>query len=471
MSIKKFKPLSPDPALGKIKGDTEFARLGHLNRLIDDTTTEIEKAVAEATNLDFKVGSIGPKVSFKKISGSSPDSNKDIIIPGLLEITRGNNGGGIYNAVVDEGYNNSAPANTLWSTPYLDANYTSWAPLWDVQNRIFDTWRNAIRTPNDNNDPTPPQYVGMPVVMACHEGGSPLPTRYWLIIFTEWGVGNNDEYGFAYDRWEILPEVYFEKPDYETSIVDKVSNGVWLARQNNGGLYNSVNEEGSLAGLSPKNTRWNSLYVDTRPGYSGFDDLSNLESRVYTSFVYALDYHVGNNIIGTELIMHDLTTDLYYKILFNGWTQNNAGGGFNLPGNILNDDMDDWRKSYELNVIGVVSLTKLISPHMIKNGGGNVVIISSMAGHFVYKGGSNYTVAKHATVALADLLRFELFDKKKDETPAVVTPQVLNADGCSCKSNADGTTPSPLINQTHMYILFGATFVSIALIALIKSNK
>jgi len=65
----------------------------------------------------------------------------------------------------------------------------------------------------------------------------------------------------------------------------------------------------------------------------------------------------------------------------------------------------------------------------------------------------------------------ELFDKKKDETPAVVTPQVLNADGCSCKSSADGTTPSPLINQTHMYILFGATFVSIALIALIKSNK
>ena len=32
-----------------------------------------------------------------------------------------------------------------------------------------------------------------------------------------------------------------------------------------------------------------------------------------------------------------------------------------------------------------------------------------MAGHFVYRGGSSYTVAKHAEVALAEILRFELF--------------------------------------------------------------
>lgn len=35
MSIKKYKPLSPDPYVGKIKGDTEFARLAHLNDLVD----------------------------------------------------------------------------------------------------------------------------------------------------------------------------------------------------------------------------------------------------------------------------------------------------------------------------------------------------------------------------------------------------------------------------------------------------
>lgn len=35
MPIKKYKPLSPDPYVGKIKGDTEFARLAHLNDLVD----------------------------------------------------------------------------------------------------------------------------------------------------------------------------------------------------------------------------------------------------------------------------------------------------------------------------------------------------------------------------------------------------------------------------------------------------
>lgn len=35
MAIKKIRPQSPDPYLGKTKGDTEFARLAHLNNLVD----------------------------------------------------------------------------------------------------------------------------------------------------------------------------------------------------------------------------------------------------------------------------------------------------------------------------------------------------------------------------------------------------------------------------------------------------
>jgi hypothetical protein len=70
----------------------------------------------------------------------------------------------------------------------------------------------------------------------------------------------------------------------------------------------------------------------------------------------------------------------------------------------------------------------------------------------------------------------ELFDKKKDSTPIpVVMPQppvVANADGCACNknANADGTTPSSLVNQTNMYILFGAVIVSIAILSYNKSR-
>lgn len=67
----------------------------------------------------------------------------------------------------------------------------------------------------------------------------------------------------------------------------------------------------------------------------------------------------------------------------------------------------------------------------------------------------------------------ELFDKKKDDTPVpVVMPQpiVANADGCACNKSADGTTQSSLVNQTNMYILFGAVIVSIAILSYNKSR-
>lgn len=39
--VNKFKPRQPDPLLGKIKGDSELARLAHLNKMVDDVNTEI----------------------------------------------------------------------------------------------------------------------------------------------------------------------------------------------------------------------------------------------------------------------------------------------------------------------------------------------------------------------------------------------------------------------------------------------
>lgn len=281
---------------------------------------------------DFKEGSVGPKVSFRKEAGSDPVTNKDVIIPDELEITRGNGGGGIYNIAVQGSYNNNAPQYTYWNTQYLDANDTSWAPLSNIENRTYDTWRNAIQTPEGYN--APPQYVGMHSIMRFDNGSGVY--RYWLIIFTEWGVGGYGEEGlFAYDRYEIFPGVEFTKPNYQTSTVDIVSPGVHIARGNNGPLYNAVTENDGEVGASPRNTRWNSSFTDSRPNYSGFNDLSNVQNRVYTDFTLALDYSIGNHVLNTPLVMHDLTTDLYYKVEFTQWTQGNNGGGFEYTRTVI----------------------------------------------------------------------------------------------------------------------------------------
>jgi NADP-dependent 3-hydroxy acid dehydrogenase YdfG len=118
---------------------------------------------------------------------------------------------------------------------------------------------------------------------------------------------------------------------------------------------------------------------------------------------------------------------------------NNAGGGFNLPNSILDDDINNWRKSFDLNVVAAANLTKQIAPIMITNGGGNVVIVTSMAGKYVYRGGSSYTVAKHAEVALAEILRLELFQSNIRVTE--IAPGNIDSrgdrEGINCLSSED----------------------------------
>lgn len=295
---------------------------------------EVLDNIQDGFNLDFKKDSVGPKVSFTKVSGSDIDQpeNRDIIIPELLEITRGNSGGGIFNYPFDEGYSNSAPAYTTWNTQYTDATNTTWAPLTNISNRTFDYWRTAIQSPSTGGG-IPPQYVGMKTVMKF-ENPESGEIRYWLIEFTYWGVGDDNDYGFGYDRYEIFPSVFFEQPGATNTntntpqTIDIISEGVHLTRNTDGGsLYNILVENYNNNGVSPKNTRWNSQYTDTRPGYSDFDDLTNVKSRVYTDFDNALNGS-PSSYIEANLVMHDLTTDLYWKIKFNSWdnSEQNPGG-------------------------------------------------------------------------------------------------------------------------------------------------
>lgn len=98
---------------------------------------------------------------------------------------------------------------------------------------------------------------------------------------------------------------------------------------------------------------------------------------------------------------------------------NNAGGKVGFSDNILYDDIENWSKSFDLNVTSVANITKQIVPIMENNGGGNVVVVTAIQGHFAYKGGSIYNVAKHAEVALTEILRYQLGDKNIRVTEVV----------------------------------------------------
>jgi NADP-dependent 3-hydroxy acid dehydrogenase YdfG len=86
---------------------------------------------------------------------------------------------------------------------------------------------------------------------------------------------------------------------------------------------------------------------------------------------------------------------------------NNAGGAFDSS-SVLDSDPEVWAKSYEVNVIGSVRMTKALAPSMIAAGKGHIVIISSTAGHVAYENGGSYVAAKFAERSLANTLRLEL---------------------------------------------------------------
>jgi NADP-dependent 3-hydroxy acid dehydrogenase YdfG len=86
---------------------------------------------------------------------------------------------------------------------------------------------------------------------------------------------------------------------------------------------------------------------------------------------------------------------------------NCAGGAFDAA-TILDGDPDIWEKTYEINVIATLRVTKAITPIMQSLGQGHIVIVSSTAGHRAYENGGSYVAAKFAETSMAHTLRLEL---------------------------------------------------------------
>jgi NADP-dependent 3-hydroxy acid dehydrogenase YdfG len=86
---------------------------------------------------------------------------------------------------------------------------------------------------------------------------------------------------------------------------------------------------------------------------------------------------------------------------------NNAGGAFDARP-VADADLDSWSRSYDVNVLGTVRLTKALLPALRASGSGDVVFVSSTAALTSYEGGASYTSAKHGVHTLAETLRLEL---------------------------------------------------------------
>ncbi len=85
---------------------------------------------------------------------------------------------------------------------------------------------------------------------------------------------------------------------------------------------------------------------------------------------------------------------------------NNAGVG--VLGPMATVPMSEVRRSFEVNVFGMVAMSQAVIPGMRERGTGRIINVSSIAGVLASPLGSPYCMTKHAVEAFTKSLRGEL---------------------------------------------------------------
>ena len=86
---------------------------------------------------------------------------------------------------------------------------------------------------------------------------------------------------------------------------------------------------------------------------------------------------------------------------------NNAGNAHGLD-KIQQGSLEDWDNMIDINVKGLLYVSRAILPKMIDQGKGHIINIGSTAGKEVYPNGNVYCASKHAVDAINQGMRMDL---------------------------------------------------------------
>ncbi len=113
------------------------------------------------------------------------------------------------------------------------------------------------------------------------------------------------------------PEINFTKPDGADWTLpenqDRITDNVWLTRQDFGGIYN-IAVEAAYTKLSPADTEW---------AYGDADDYENLTFDTWVNWAA----HIPPGTVGQDAVVHLISEDIYIDIMFTSWGIGIGGGG------------------------------------------------------------------------------------------------------------------------------------------------
>ena len=86
---------------------------------------------------------------------------------------------------------------------------------------------------------------------------------------------------------------------------------------------------------------------------------------------------------------------------------NNAGNAHGMDP-IQSGNIDDWEAMIDINVKGLLYVSKTVIPQMVERKQGHIINIGSIAGKEVYPNGNVYSASKHAVDAINKGMRIDL---------------------------------------------------------------
>jgi len=94
---------------------------------------------------------------------------------------------------------------------------------------------------------------------------------------------------------------------------DRITPDVWLTRASSGGLFNAALET-VFTNTSPVNTEW------------AFGTLDNHASLTYTNWLGWLNGKSPTTMVGSNLVVHLISDDIYLSFKFSFWASKGSGG-------------------------------------------------------------------------------------------------------------------------------------------------
>ncbi len=125
---------------------------------------------------------------------------------------------------------------------------------------------------------------------------------------------------------------------------------------------------------------------------------------------------------------------------------NNAGLAAGLE-KVQAGRIDDWETMIDTNIKGLLYMTRLIIPQMIKRNCGHIINMGSLAGHETYTGGAVYCATKAAVHAINTGLKMDLLGTKVRVTS--VDPGLVETEFSQVRFKGDQTRAQAVYHGTQ----------------------